>query len=58
MTLTNSIEVSDGDVKHDIRESCAVVNTMLGAIDLMLAKREPGNTQKKQISKEIISSSK
>lgn len=53
MTLIKNIEVSD--VKHYIRESCGVVNIEFGAIGLMLARRELGNTLKQKISGEILS---
>lgn len=48
MTLIKNIEVSDGDVKHYIRESCDVVNIEFGEIGLMLARRELGNTLKQK----------
>lgn len=46
VTLRNCIEVSIGGVKHDIREPCGVVNTVFGAIGLMLSRRELSNTLK------------
>lgn len=47
--------MSDGDVEHDIRESYSIVNTVFGAIWLMLVRRQQRNALKNQISKEILS---